>query len=1131
MTERESSAHILCVGPVPGPTEAFDRTVEAVVQDLRSLHDSGKRLDGLFVLGTCGELPGGGYQAVRDLVDTLMLECMGHAPNATPVVLAAPGLGDRRTNGAARRPLLRRPLTDMWDGYADDFWRGDLDEEVAQPLRTDVFGGFEEWQSRIRQPGSWLHTGVLAGDAASSIDLERKRIGLVTVNTVFRMVAEDAPVSLAGCYDEQLNRAVGANFSAWAGDKALTVLLAGHTCILPDVSGTSTPVLALAGEGEGGGGWQVVSRAPGQVHRLLRVDFRDQGLEVVDVEAGRPVPLLSRGSSASVTAPAPTNRDRVPEENDGAALIKDFYQQASTGRMVLVLVSGPEADGAVLRTDELNERLARLVYGSIPSPLPSLAETWDAAREELSAGQLEQQTKALLCPPGANPRAAHRVLKSPWWRIYDFTGSDTFAVAVGRDPQLADTVALVNGVQEVPGKKKNVIEVVSMNGTVGEAGGYDFGTVPTQDSDPRNLWRRQFQTELLNRPVLFMALSPDSPALWDTIAMTDRLSGSGGSYPGFIVTPASSDANRPRLRRAGLRHIQEAPFDFATRRLNPGHGDLIEGMRSLSQSHAGERRGTGAVQVASLIADVPKGGRAFLEGSEPTWGDIVHNVAADLSMVDALDKAAQRDQSGRAPIVLLKGSAGSGKTTALMQCAYRFHVRGEKVYWVDRDASVPRRTIEDQVLEQHVGAVFVDDVDMFGGQAASMLKTLNKDGETAVIAAIRTTRHSVLDATFDPITLRSDEPLTDADLKNLIKALRKQGLLGELKKHRLPHQRLNAMRTICERGLLAAMIKVVTGKDFEEKVRSEFQQLGSEERAAYATVCLFESALVYKQRGIDEEDLLLIVAGGKAPTRSLREAVSRLVGMGILMRSGDGRVRCRQRAIADSVVDSVLRNNVEQLSSVVEFLLVFYAARACNIQDNDHPLRRAMIKLLSHSLMNDLKLPVQSVRKIYDRVLPSLQDDRHYWLQRGQFELENGDLGVARNHLLSAKGCDGGEQDTFVRTTSSAIDLKAAAKAPRKPDLERAAVNAVQELYAVTRERGGDAPHSYTILAREGSRWLEACAETLDSQTFLDNQTLILQIIAQGKRFCRGNHQFMSVADTYEPFLKKLQPRGPGIPV
>ncbi|MFF0010237.1 ATP-binding protein [Streptomyces sp. NPDC005374] len=1102
-----------------------------MIRDLRSLHDTGKRLDGLFVLGTRGELPGGGYPAARDLVDTLLLECMSHAPDSTPVVLAAPGVGDRRTDGAAGRRLVRRALTDMWDGYAEEFWRGDLDDEVAQPLRTDVFGGFEEWNNRVGQAGSGAHTGVLAGDRSSSIDLEGRRIGLVTVNTVFRMVAEGAPVTLAGCYDKQLTSAVGADFSAWTEDKALTFLLAGHTGSLPDLSAVPTPVLALAGEGEAGRGWQVVSRSPGQAHRLLRVDLRDHGLEVVDVESRRPLSLMSSGSSASESAPAPRVSGGAREEAGQAELLQSFYQQAATGRMVLAVVSGPEADSAALGTDELNERLARLVYGSAPTPLPSLMETWDAAREELPAGQLEQQVKALQCPPDANPRAAHRLLKSPWWRVYDFTGSDTFAVAVGRDPQLADTVALINGVQEVPGKKKNVIEVVSMNGTVGEAGGIDFGTVPAEDSDPRNLWRRQFQTELLTRPVLFMALSPDSPGLWDTLALTDRHFGAGGGYPGFIVTPEGSDANRSRLRRASLGHITETPFDFATGRLNPGHGDLIEGMRSLSQSHAGERRGTGAVHVASLVGDAPKRGRAFLEGSDPTWGDVVHHVAADLSMVEALERAAQRPETGRAPIVLLQGSAGSGKTTALMQCAYRFHMRGEKVCWVDRDASVPRRTIEDQILEQKVGAVFVDDVDMFGSQAATMLKTLNRGGETVVIAAIRATRVSVLDATFDPTVVRSDEPLTDPDLKNLIKALKNQGLLGELKKHRLPHQRLNAMRAICERGLLAAMIKVVTGKDFEDKVRSEFQQLGNEERAAYSTVCLFESALVYKQRGIDEEDLLLIIAGGRAPTRGLREAVSRLVSMGILVRSGDGRIRCRQRAIADSVVDSVLRNNVDQLSSVVKYLLAFYAARARNIQDNDHPQRRAMIKLLSHSLMNDLKLPAPVVRDIYDRVLHSLQDDRHYWLQRGQFELEKGELGIARNHLQTAKGCDGGEQDAFVRTASSAIDLKAATKAPRRPDLEKAAVNAVQELYAVTRERGGDAPHSYTILAREGSRWLEACAETLDAQTFLDKQTLILQIIAEGKKFCRGNRQFLSVADTYEPFLKKLQPKGPGVPL
>ncbi|MFC8293333.1 hypothetical protein ACFUJ0_10185 [Streptomyces sp. NPDC057242] len=1129
MADLDPSAHFLCVGPLPASTNERGRALRAALDDLRQLHSAGKQLAGLFILGTGGELPGCGYQASREFVDTLLLECLSHASDSLPLVLATAGLGDLCTVPAGRRMLIRA-LTDMWDGLSPEFWRGDLVEDVARPLKAEVFRGFEEWQRRVRQDGPQAHAGLLPGEGALRLDLEGWPIGLVTVNTVFRMVSENADVDLAGCSVEQLDRVVGSDFKTWASENELTLLLAGRTGSLPDLSGIPSSVLAIAADGEAGGGWNIVPHDADRVHRLLRMDIRSDGSRVVENESGSSLALVASRGGGCRSAPAVVDVVSPQQDGDDTELIEDFYHQAATGRMVLALVSGPEIDDAVIGMDELNERLAQMVFGSVPSPLPSLAETWAAAREELPQRQLDRQLKALQCPLDVNPRAADRLLKSPWWRIYDFTGSDTLARAIACDPQLAESVAMINATQDGPGSKKNVVEVISMNGTVGDDTGVDFGSVTAQGSDPRSLWHRQFQAEVLIRPVLFMALSPDSPALWETLGLIDRMSGVE-DFPGFIVTPDSTNANQARLRRAALRHIKETPFDFATQRLDPSHGSLVEGMRLLSQSHVGERKGTGIVRVATLVGEASRGGRAFLEGRDPSWGDVVDRVAADLSMVDALAEAAEPIQGGRAPIVLLKGSAGSGKTTALMQYAYRLHKAGENVGWVDRDASVSRRTIEAQALEQRIGAVFVDDVDIFGGQAATMLKTLNKSGENLVVAAIRTTRDSVLDATFEPKIVSADTPLNDDDLKNIIKTLKKHGLLGVLKQYRLPHQRLNAMRVICEQSLLAAMIKVVTGENFEAKVRSEFQQLNPNERAVYATVSLFESELVYKQRGIDEEDLLLIVSAGAAPNRQLREAVSRLVRMGLLVRTGDGRIRCRQRAIADSVVDSVLRNSVDQLSGVVRHLLVFYAARAKNIRDNDHPLRRAMIKLLSHALMRKLKLPVQAVREIYDAAHSSLQDDFHYWLQRGQFELEHGELRISRNHLATAKGCDGGERDPKVRTTSSAIDLASAAAAPRKVDLETSAVNAIRDLFSVTRELGSGAPHSYTILAREGTRWLESCTATLDSQTFLDIQRLILEVIQEGKRFCRNNHQFMAAAATYEPQLKKLLPGGPGVPL
>ncbi|MGP3952834.1 P-loop NTPase [Streptomyces sp. 7N604] len=1021
----------------------------------------------------------------------------------------------------------------MWEQLGSALWRGELTDDVVRPLESEVFQDFEEWHRKIYHVIPGRHAGLLPGEGALRWEVAGQSIGLVTVNTVFRMVSADANAGLAGCSEEQLKTAVGEEFEDWAENNNLTLLLAGRTGSLPDLSGLRSPVLPLAGSGEADGPWSVLPRGTACVHQLLSVDIaRDTPIEVTDAGTGHKLALQGPGYPVPGAASAPATAPLPPEESyDEEALLEAFYQQAATGRMVLVLVSGPEADGGPINSDELNQRLAQAAFGAVPHPVPALQETWAAVREELTPHQLQQHLQALRCSPDTFPQAGHQLLLSPWWRIYDFTGSDTFAIALASDPKLAESVSLVNVGQDGPGIKKNVIEVVPMNGMVGNTPeAVDFGYVPMNGTDPRSLWFRQFQAEVLVRPTLFMALSPGSAVLWGTLALTGRLSGAE-EFPGFIVTPGGTLADRARLRRAALSHIRQTPFAFSIQRLRSGHQSLIEGKRLLSQSYAGERKGTGVARVTALVGEASKGSRDFLEGRDPAWGDIIDKVAADLSMVEAMEKAARPGSGGRAPIVLLKGSAGSGKTTALMQYAYRLHKMGKNVGWVDRNASLSRRDIEIQALEQKVNAVFVDDVDIFGSQAASMLKNLSNGGQNLVVAAIRTTRAFVLDATFTPNVVSSDTPLNDNDLKNIVKVLKKNGLLGILKQYRLPQQRINMLRQICEQSLLAAMIQVVTGEQFEAKIQSEFQQLDGGQRAAYAVVCLFESALVYKQRGIDEEDLLLIVASPAAPTRRQRDDVSQLLRMGMLVRGLDGRLRCRQRVIADSVVDSVLRANQDQLASVARHLLVFYAARARNIQDNDHPLRRAMIKLLSHTLMRDLKLPVETVRAIYDAAHDSLQDDRHYWLQRGSFELEHGHLRIARNHLETAKGCDGGEQDPLVRTTSSAVHLRSATEAPKKPGLEAAAIDAVHDLHAVTKQRGASAPHSYAILAREGTKWLQACTSTLGAQVFLDMKTLILEVVSEGRRFCRDNHQFMDIAATYEPALKKLQPKGPGIPL
>jgi hypothetical protein len=59
-----------------------------------------------------------------------------------------------------------------------------------------------------------------------------------------------------------------------------------------------------------------------------------------------------------------------------------------------------------------------------------------------------------------------------------------------------------------------------------------------------------------------------------------------------------------------------------------------------------------------------------------------------------------------------------------------------------------------------------------------------------------------------------------------------------------------------------------------------------------------------------------------------------------------------------------------------------------------------LIRLLFPTTPDQIDL--DAVRSVYDTVEPLLADDFHYWLQRGSFEVEEGDLGHANQCLEQA---------------------------------------------------------------------------------------------------------------------------------
>ncbi|BBA98995.1 hypothetical protein RVR_5434 [Actinacidiphila reveromycinica] len=1130
------TANLLLLGPSPDSVDERTRRGARLREQLASFLGEGHTLDAVLLAGVRGR-DDTAYQEAGRLLDGVLEQCIDNLPagHDLPVVVCAPGPHD--LDPVRSGSMLARALTRDWTDTSADVWSGEA-QDVLEALH-ERFSAYRQWADAWQAPDlEWRH-GLLPGDQSLRIEVGGLRIGLVGANTVFRMLTTEAQGDLATCAPEQLDAAVGRDWTEWTAGNRATVLLASHAVRAGAEPTSGSPLLPVA---ERAGtpardpqspSWNLLND---EGHQILRLDADGAGgLHAwkgtgPEPSATRRLTLWPVGTGAAAAPPRPSTRLAAqPAPAAPRAALQDFYRHIASGRMILVVGSGlVDAGGqGPVSLDELNRRLARAVFGQVPSPEPRLAETWAAVRRRLEDRQVETYLDALKTDDGPTPYAVKRLLQTPWSVVYDFSGSDLLRKGIAADPDLARTALSVDATTDWPTSVK-ITEYVAMQGFVGDGlGTVDFSEYRTDGAPPRSDWLQRFLAEALFQPVAFLSLAPDSASLWQLVDLVAP-PGTESSYPRFVVTPAGGVADGARLEQAGITHIPMDVPAFCHDVLRPGIESLEQGHRELSRLRSTEQTDTGISLVATLVDAAGRGSEDFLKGREPTWAEIKNQgFAARLSQLARIKEAAAPGPNGLLPVVIVEGRAGSGKSTALMQFGYDLHAAGKSVGWIDRDSTQSRGRMEDQALSVGFDAVLVDDVDIFKRSSAPLLRSLNAQGRTLVVATVRTTRRDEVAANFPATRVSFDRALTDDDLKNLLRTLKKRRLLGKFAGY--PESlRVEKLREICERSLLAAMIQVVTGERFEDKVRSEFDELDALQAAAYAAVCLCDSQQVFSARGIHEVDLALIVSRGR-PSPRIQRAIASLLESNLLTLGPNRTVRSKQRTIADTVLSSILKNRPERLEEILSQLLLFYSSRAGHQRDYASPYRRVMERLLNHRLMLNLGLSPYVVRRIYALVHDRLSSDFHYWLQCGEYELENGDLDIARNYMETARACTGGDTDHRVLTTWSSVILSQSTGRPRDDELARQALDAIDCLDSVARRYGGKTPHTFAVLATAGTKWLESLGRQLTDAVFFRVAQLIAGTIDDGRLRCADNTVFLKVADRREPELRALMERRRGV--
>ena len=705
----------------------------------------------------------------------------------------------------------------------------------------------------------------------------------------------------------------------------------------------------------------------------------------------------------------------------------------------------------------------------------SLGDVFDCAVGRSQRLVCETLEGCLRVDPASLPNFYSLWFSVPWARAYTLNVDDLEAAA-SRAFELPRPIQSVSPSDPVPIPSGD-LTYVHLNGQLRDLPDVTFSPSQYGQRLPgRDPWYATLVADILSKTVVFVGTTLDEPPLWEHLELRGQKAKSGEFRPrSFLVAPHLPVARREMLKSYNIEHVPLDAQQFAEEVLANLRVWMAEGQDRLSGARVHRRRGPIIPQVSELRqehSDINLG--QYLLGREPTFRDVSDGFAVRRSFEDEiLDDPSVLE----ARIVLITGTAATGKSTALRRLALRLEADGKNIGWCNpTTVEVGISPIRDAIIKSGYEYVVIDNVDLFAARAGPLLRSLAQaaHGPRIIAAARSTTAERLkLRKELEPTETRFvvAPPLTDADIDALISALRLAGLLGQLAGKTLEAQRA-VFNRLAGRQLLVAMIEATSGRKFNEKIDDECSELPKEQRLVYA-IC----ALATRSRiGLTLEEILAAV--GETSADEL-ESINSLKRQHLLISTRGDQLSVRHRVVAEQVISWLRR--MGQLTQPVEGLLFAMAVQYLRERSTSSRSFRLMVRLMNHQFMIEHIGRPAAVRAIYESLNSVLSDDYHYWLQRGSFELERGDLDLAENYLNQARGLAG--DDHRVRTAWSYMSLRRAAELAQGAESgwRERAEEAMAELIDVIDSRPSES-YAFHILGSQGLHYVRRAPLTFDER-------------------------------------------------
>jgi len=456
------------------------------------------------------------------------------------------------------------------------------------------------------------------------------------------------------------------------------------------------------------------------------------------------------------------------------------------------------------------------------------------------------------------------------------------------------------------------VQIVKLNGSVDRPeNGLIFSREEFNHGMVRGVtWYDEIVRDYYSSPFVIVGTELQEPIFWHHVTRFMRDTGLRAGYS-YIICPTFSPHRRKQLERNGIQPIEGTLTDLVAC-LADGIGprisfrDICKNRNPVLFSHMRSERVKAALAdspfeiTALTVVDrglleelVPKdlgAVRGFYLGKPPSWRDVLDGVPAEI--LDA-EKVRKTVESG-ARLILVEGSAGTGKTSCAMIAAMKIADSGQAtVLWVDASIGLPSEAVSSFLAEGGRVVVFVDS---FAGRERDLGKVFESAGRDVSLVLIdRTTRvrrssyRSALRGDVVNLRINRIEP---GDVPSILEKVEMFGPWSYLSRLST-RERRDLLLQKAEKVLLVALREATSGKGYDDILTSEFGEMGEDAK----NVCLFVSLASMHSLGVSRKTLVSALDAYYHP-KALPEPEQFVVD-GVLYRDQGGLYRVRHAMIAE----------------------------------------------------------------------------------------------------------------------------------------------------------------------------------------------------------------------------------------